>query len=134
MSVSVPDTARDLTVLEAAEEKGTSSVGVVSTSIPDDDGNSVHSSLRPVPRSWKFTAIVLVTAIGFGSQWSSGITGAMKSTLKKELGINNTQYALLTGSEDFMVSALMLLSGLVTDRIGGAGERSPNKFCGRGLI
>lgn len=46
----------------------------------------------------------------------------MKSTIKKELDIDNTQFALLEASEDFMVTALMLASGVVTDRIGGAGE------------
>ncbi|KAG4282030.1 hypothetical protein FPRO06_10933 [Fusarium proliferatum] len=76
---------------------------------------------QPVPLSWKLASIVLVTAIGFGSQWSSGVTSAMKSTIKKELHINNTQFSLLEASEDFMVTALMLVSGIVTDRIGGAG-------------
>jgi len=66
-------------------------------------------------------SILMVSAIGFGSSWSSGITGAMKSTIKKEMKINNTQFALLEASEDFMATALMLVSGLVTDRIGGAG-------------
>lgn len=78
-----------------------------------------------VPLKWKLASILMVSAIGFGSQWSSGITGAMKSTLKKELKINNTQYALLDASEDFMVTLLMLVSGVVTDRIGGAGISSP---------
>ncbi|KAI4599916.1 hypothetical protein KJ359_001652 [Pestalotiopsis sp. 9143b] len=87
----------------------------------DSDAASAHSSLRPAPLKWKLAAIVLVTAIGFGSQWSSGITGAMKTTIKKELDIDNTQFALLEASEDFMVTALMLVSGIVTDRIGGAG-------------
>lgn len=88
----------------------------------DSDAASAHSSLRPAPLKWKLAAIVLVTAIGFGSQWSSGITGAMKTTIKKELDIDNTQFALLEASEDFMVTALMLVSGIVTDRIGGAGK------------
>lgn len=82
---------------------------------PGNDGR------QPVPLSWKLASIVLVTAIGFGSQWSSGVTAAMKSTIKKELHINNTQFSLLEASEDFMVTALMLVSGIVTDRIGGAG-------------
>jgi MFS family permease len=38
----------------------------------------------------------------------------------KGLNINNIQFALLEASEDFMVTALVLLSGVVTDRIGGA--------------
>ena len=45
----------------------------------------------------------------------------MKTTMKKEMKIDNTKFALLEASEDFMVTALMLVSGIVTDRIGGAG-------------
>ncbi|VUC24509.1 unnamed protein product [Clonostachys rosea] len=74
----------------------------------------------PVPLSWKLASVLLVTLICFGSKWSSGITAAMKTTMKKELKINNTQFALLEASEDFMTTCLILISGLVTDRIGGA--------------
>jgi hypothetical protein len=122
----VSETVSNPTSSEDDREKTAGSVNVVA-SPPDDDNddvNSVTSSLRPVTLPWKMAAIFLVTCIGFGSNWSSGITGAMKTTLKKELGINNTQYALLDGSQDFMVTVLMLLSGLVTDRIGGAGKTS----------
>ena len=88
------------------------------TSVDDTDS---RSTTVPVPLTWKLMSIVLVTCIGFGSQWSSGITGAMKSTIKKEMNINNKQFSILEASEDFMVTALMLVSGIVTDRIGGAG-------------
>ncbi|RSL45015.1 hypothetical protein CEP54_014449 [Fusarium duplospermum] len=92
---------------------------VVEASGESDDFSS--DGRQPVPLSWKIASVVLVTAIGFGSQWSSGITAAMKSTIKKEMGITNTQFSLLEASEDFMVTALMMVSGIVTDRIGGAG-------------
>jgi hypothetical protein len=88
---------------------------------PQSDASSDSSTLTPAPLRWKIMAILLITAIGFGSHWSSGITGAMKSTIKKEMKVNNKQFAVLEASEDFMVTALMLVSGLVTDRIGGAG-------------
>ncbi|EFQ90691.1 hypothetical protein PTT_12650 [Pyrenophora teres f. teres 0-1] len=84
----------------------------------DDGSNQGHLSL--VPLRIKLISILLVTAVGFGSHWSSGVTGAMKSTLKKQLHINNAQYSVLEASEDFMKTALILISGLVTDRIGGA--------------
>ncbi|RMZ74176.1 mfs transporter [Pyrenophora seminiperda CCB06] len=84
----------------------------------DDESNPGQASL--VPLRMKLISILLVTAVGFGSHWSSGVTGAMKSTLKKQLHINNAQYAVLEGSEDFMKTALILVSGLLTDRIGGA--------------
>ena len=41
-------------------------------------------------------------------------------TVEQGLKINNTEYALLDASEDFMKTALVLASGIVTDRIGGA--------------
>lgn len=73
------------------------------------------------PLKWKLAAVLLISGISFGSSWSSGITGAMKSTIKKQLKINNTQYALLEASEDFMMVTLIMLTGAVTDRLGGAG-------------
>lgn len=69
-------------------EKGRNGVDVVvdGVSLPSggdsDDGRSAH-----VPLRLKIIAILLVTAIGFGSHWSSGVTGAMKSTLKKVCGL-----------------------------------------------
>ncbi|QGI85736.1 hypothetical protein CEK25_012465 [Fusarium fujikuroi] len=93
---------------------------------------------QPVPLSWKLASVVLVTAIGFGSQWSSGVTSSMKSTIKKEQYINNTQFSLLEASEDFMVTTLMLVSGIVTDRSGGAvagaAQNRPYKFMMAGRV
>lgn len=42
-----------------------------------------------VPVRMKLISVLLVTAIGFGSHWSSGVTGAMKSTLKKVGGYDS---------------------------------------------
>lgn len=36
-----------------------------------------------VPLSMKILSVFIVSLIGFGGHWSSGVTGAMKSTLKK---------------------------------------------------
>lgn len=97
----------------------------------DSENSSEHSgdsetnakAKGDVPLSYKLMSVLLVSMIGFGSHWSSGVTGAMKSTIKKQMHVNNTQFALLEASENFMVTALMLVSGLVTDRIGGAGRK-----------
>ncbi|KAI8941144.1 hypothetical protein NX059_002381 [Plenodomus lindquistii] len=93
-------------------------VGANEASSLNERDDSDRSSY--IPLKMKIIAILLVTAIGFGSRWSSGVTGAMKSTLKKKLKINNAQFSVLEASEDFMKTALILASGLVTDRIGGA--------------
>jgi hypothetical protein len=54
------------------------------------DNSSVNSSqddpanaLPPVPLKIKLLSVLLVSCIGFGSQWSSGVSSAMKSTMKK---------------------------------------------------
>lgn len=85
------------------------------------DSLSTEEPKPTPPLYWKFLAVLLISCISFGSSWSSGITGALKSTLKKELDINNKQFSLLEASEDFMVTLLILSSGILTDRIGGAG-------------
>ncbi|EQB49385.1 major facilitator superfamily transporter [Colletotrichum gloeosporioides Cg-14] len=90
--------------------------------LPELSPSTSHESNKPQPPMyWKLAAVIMISCISFGSSWSSGITGALKSTLKKELDINNKQFSLLEASEDFMVTLLILTSGIVTDRIGGAG-------------
>lgn len=37
------------------------------------------------------------------------------------MGVSNTQFSLLEASEDFMATVLLLGSGIITDRVGGAG-------------
>lgn len=53
----------------------------------DNDGASQNESVdtrsSKVPWHMKVIAVFLVSSIGFGSHWSTGVTGAMKSTLKK---------------------------------------------------
>ncbi|KAJ1552258.1 hypothetical protein HK405_012038 [Cladochytrium tenue] len=74
-----------------------------------------------VPLYVKIAAVLMVSAIGFGSHWSNVVTSAIKSTLKTQLGINNAQYAALDASDDFIMTVLILFSGLWADRIGGSG-------------
>lgn len=63
------------------------------SSIPDEGTANGHSGLVIVPLTFKLASILLVSAIGFGSSWSGGITGAMKTTLKKvRLAFNSVTY------------------------------------------
>ncbi|PWY93571.1 MFS general substrate transporter [Aspergillus sclerotioniger CBS 115572] len=108
-------TEKDTTEITAGEATTASSLQSADNGVVNNaDGK------RPPPLLAKLIAVLLISCISFGSHWSSGVTGAMKSTLKKELHITNTQYSLLTASEDFMATALLLVGGIVTDRVGGA--------------
>ncbi|KAJ5310051.1 DNA replication regulator Sld3 [Penicillium atrosanguineum] len=113
--------------METKEFVSKSALEEVSESTDDKQNTSLdtassHSSegKKPPPFSAKLFAVALIASISFGSHWSSGVTGAMKSTIKKGMDINNVQFSLLEASEDFMATVLMLPSGLVTDRVGGA--------------
>ncbi|GKZ20772.1 hypothetical protein AbraIFM66951_003074 [Aspergillus brasiliensis] len=109
-----------------ASEKETTEVTAAEPSSSDSfqstDNMAVDNAdgKRPPPLVAKLVAVFLISCISFGSHWSSGVTGAMKSTLKKKMDITNTQFSLLEASENFMATVLLLAGGIVTDRVGGA--------------
>ena len=68
--------------MDAFEEShGKSEVRAISSS--QSDGDSEDHGRKPVPLSMKILSVAVVSMIGFGGHWSSGVTGALKSTLKK---------------------------------------------------
>ncbi|KAF4979183.1 hypothetical protein FZEAL_4556 [Fusarium zealandicum] len=98
------------------------SATTVSAVADHDSSASQDDDKKPIPLNMKIFSVVIVSMIGFGGHWSSGVTGALKSTLKKKLGISNTQFAILDSSENFIKTALILVSGILTDRYGGASK------------
>lgn len=81
-----PETAHHNGVVELKEQGGlvktmTTEVAAACDETPSSSQQNQKESL--VPLRMKLLSILLVTAVGFGSHWSSGVTGAMKSTLKK---------------------------------------------------
>jgi hypothetical protein len=68
--------------MDASKEANTKTVAEV-TSANQSDVDSQDHGKRPVPMSMKILSVVVVSMIGFGGHWSSGVTGALKSTLKK---------------------------------------------------
>lgn len=64
------------------ESKELKTETVTPVSDQSDSGSDDHGK-KPVPLSMKILSVVIVSMIGFGGHWSSGVTGALKSTLKK---------------------------------------------------
>ncbi|CAG8036913.1 unnamed protein product [Penicillium salamii] len=87
---------------------------------PEESEDKSDDGKKPPPLVAKLCAVILISCISFGSHWSSGVTGAMKSTIKKKMHIDNTEFSLLEASENFMATVLLLISGVITDRVGGA--------------
>lgn len=74
--------AKDVASKSALEE--------VSEPIEDRQKSNLDAALSnsndgktPPPLAAKLFAVALIACISFGSHWSSGVTGAMKSTIKK---------------------------------------------------
>lgn len=78
---AVPETTAVIEIAPPLGEK--SSVQENSDVIDDSETENDPPSPTVAPLKFKILSVLLVSAIGFGSAWSSGITGAMKTTLKK---------------------------------------------------
>lgn len=76
--------------------------GAVVTPIPSepDEKNIANISNHPTvesdkpqdfPLSWKLTALACGVALSFGSSFAENILGPLKSTLRKELEIDNAR-------------------------------------------
>ncbi|KAJ5473033.1 hypothetical protein N7530_007034 [Penicillium desertorum] len=113
MAVDTAD-SKSVDVVSAPVRKDIKTPSEESSDSDDSDGR------KPPPLAAKLCAVALISCISFGSHWSSGVTGAMKSTIKKKMHIDNVQFSLLEASEDFMATVLLLISGVITDRVGGA--------------
>lgn len=74
---SVSKTVVDVVSEPAAKDESTPSEESSDNDNDSDDGRS------PPPLLAKLCAVILISCISFGSHWSSGVTGAMKSTIKK---------------------------------------------------
>lgn len=68
--------------MNSSKEANTKAVTEVASANQSDVDTEDHGK-TPVPLSMKILSVVVVSMIGFGGHWSSGVTGALKSTLKK---------------------------------------------------
>ncbi|KAK1623559.1 hypothetical protein BDP81DRAFT_439069 [Colletotrichum phormii] len=89
--------------------------GIVdATSYPSDDTESI----RDFPWTWKATAIVCGVALSWGSSFSENTLGPLKSTLIKNLDINNSQYGAISSATSLVNTVLPILGGYGLDHYG----------------
>jgi hypothetical protein len=65
------------------DKEAQTAITVLDNSSINSSQDSPANTLPPVPLKMKLLSVLLVSCIGFGSQWSSGVSSAMKSTMKK---------------------------------------------------
>ncbi|ORZ25650.1 major facilitator superfamily domain-containing protein [Absidia repens] len=69
---------------------------------------------------WQYKIIALVTALllPLGSHFSQSALGAMKKSIKSELGIDNTRYGVLSSSVSIINTVFPIAGGLFIDMFG----------------
>ncbi|ORX58765.1 MFS general substrate transporter [Hesseltinella vesiculosa] len=102
--------------LEEKKEVPIGDEGSADSSI--SEANDSDAALANAP--WKYKAIALTTALllPLGSHFSSSALGAMKSSLKKELMINNAQYGVLSSAVSIINTFFPVAGGLFIDMFG----------------
>ncbi|KAF5681395.1 major facilitator superfamily transporter [Fusarium denticulatum] len=72
------------------------------------------SHLR-IPAKYKWTALFLVITLPLGHTWTGSALGPLKNTLREELGINNTQFGVISSADAFVNTIFPIIGGLILD-------------------
>ncbi|KZS89371.1 MFS general substrate transporter [Sistotremastrum niveocremeum HHB9708] len=75
---------------------------------------------RTLPIPWRLLMILLTCLCSFGNHWSNALIVSLKTTILKEMHINNTQFATLVAVTNLANTILCVLIGLAIDKFGGA--------------
>ncbi|KAF4973678.1 hypothetical protein FSARC_67, partial [Fusarium sarcochroum] len=96
--------------LSEADEKGSA----------QETRDPVEVTERPkdFPLSWKITALVCGVALSWGSSFSENTLGPLKSTLKKQLDITNSQYGAISSATSLVNTILPIIGGWGLDHYG----------------
>lgn len=71
-----------------------------------------------IPWSYKIFALVCIVAFPIGTNWTSASLGPLKSTLRKDLGITNTQFGVISSADAVVNSIWPIVGGLCLDWFG----------------
>ncbi|KAF9075748.1 MFS general substrate transporter [Rhodocollybia butyracea] len=72
-----------------------------------------------LPLGWRITILVLTCLASFGNHWSNGLITALKTTIIKELKINNSQFATVVACTNLVNTFLCIIFGFCIDKWGG---------------
>ncbi|RSL94754.1 hypothetical protein CEP52_012444 [Fusarium oligoseptatum] len=77
-------------------------------------GNGAFNPLR-IPAKYKWTALFLIITLPIGHTWTGSALGPLKNTLREELGINNTQFGVISSADAFVNTIFPIVGGLILD-------------------
>ncbi|KAL0952412.1 hypothetical protein HGRIS_006686 [Hohenbuehelia grisea] len=73
----------------------------------------------PLPVAWKAVIVLLTCFCAFGNHWSSSLIVALKTTILKNLHINNSEFATLVAVTNLVNTFVVIGIGLSIDKWGG---------------
>ncbi|KAF4124452.1 Major Facilitator Superfamily [Geosmithia morbida] len=78
-------------------------------------GNGAAFNPLDIPLKYKWTALLLVITLPIGHTWTGSALGPLKNTLREELGINNTQFGVISSADAFVNTVFPIIGGLILD-------------------
>ncbi|KAF7551906.1 hypothetical protein G7Z17_g4684 [Cylindrodendrum hubeiense] len=109
-----PVNKTETAVVEAKESPET----FIKTLDDEDIQDSQEIPPPDIPWKYKWVALACIVILPMGEKWSSAALGPLKSTLREELGINNTQFGIISSADSFINSILPIVGGMVLDWFG----------------
>ncbi|KAJ1980572.1 hypothetical protein H4R35_001065, partial [Dimargaris xerosporica] len=106
--------AHGITPNRATEDGGSDAALEGSQTFVTWDRGALHK------REWMYKVIALFSTLmlSAGSHFVSNSLSSLKSTLKSELSITNTQYGVLSGTISLVNTVLPFVSGVIMDKFG----------------
>ncbi|KAM5354901.1 hypothetical protein ACJ41O_001547 [Fusarium nematophilum] len=66
-----------------------------------------------IPGKYKWIALFCVITLPIRYTWTGSALGPLKNTLRNELGINNTQFGVISSADAFVNTIFPIVGGLV---------------------
>nr|CAG8517109.1 13088_t:CDS:10 [Entrophospora candida] len=84
------------------------------------NGEMGGGEVTGLEKPWKYKIMALLCALSLavGSHYAAHTLGALKSTIKKELGITNSEYGIIQSSVSLVNTILPFLGGVFIDTFG----------------
>lgn len=68
-----------------------------------------------IPLKYRLVAFAMIVLFSTGSSYAQGVISPLKSTLRKELNINNAQYGAIASADNLINAILPIIGGIGID-------------------
>ncbi|KAH7879291.1 MFS general substrate transporter [Lentinula edodes] len=93
--------------------------GLISKDSESSGIASLNTRKPKLPLGWRIAILTLTCLASFGNHWSNGLIVALKTTIIKEVHINNSQFATLVACTNLVNTFLCIGLGFCIDTWGG---------------